>query len=48
MNIINVKLVRKQQIPYSSTTIYTITFYSNRDKYEYTFGIGEIKYDEES
>ena len=32
MNIINVKLVRKQQTPYSSTTIYTTTFYSNRDK----------------
>lgn len=47
MNIINVKLVKKQINPYSSTTINTTTFYSNRDKYEYTFEIGEIKYDEE-
>lgn len=47
MNIINVKLVKKQINPYSSSTINTTTFYSNRDKYEYTFEIGEIEYDEE-
>ena len=42
MNIINVKLVKKQQNPYSSITLSTTTFYSSRDKYEYTFEIGEI------
>lgn len=42
MNIINVKLVKKQQNPYSFATAISTTFYSNRDKYEYTFEIGEI------
>lgn len=42
MNIINVKLVKKQQNPYSFVTPISTTFYSNRDKYEYTFEIGEI------
>lgn len=47
MNIVNVKLIKKQQNPYSLVTSVTTTFYSNRDKYEYTFEIGELKYDEE-
>lgn len=47
LNIVNVKLIKKQQNPYSFTTLSTTTFYSNVDKYEYTFEIGELKYDEE-
>ena len=38
MNIINVKLTKKQQNPYSS-------FHISVDKYEYVFEIAEIKYD---
>lgn len=44
MNIINVRLSKKQQNPYSLSTT---TFYISVDKYEYSFEIGEIKYDEE-
>lgn len=55
LNIINVKLVKKQQNPYSvtqrnphsATSLSTTTFYSNRDVYNYTFEIGEFEYDEE-
>ena len=48
LNIVNIKIVRKQQNPNPySITYNTTTYYSNRDKYEYVFEIGEIKYDEE-
>lgn len=46
LNIVNIKIVRKQQNP-NPYTYNTTTYYSNRDKYEYVFEIGEIKYDEE-
>lgn len=55
LNIVNVRVIKKQQKPYSTSTFYktypTIdtTFYSNnRDRYEYTFEIGEFEYDEEN
>ena len=48
LNIVNIKIVRKQQNPNPYLITYnTTTYYSNRDKYEYVFEIGEIKYDEE-
>lgn len=43
MNIINVRLTKKQQNPYSLSTT---SFYISVDKYEYAFEIGEIKYDD--
>lgn len=47
MNIINVKLIKRQLNTYSTTAFYnTTTFYSNRDKYEYTFEIGEFEYED--
>lgn len=48
MNIINIELIKKQQNPYSISTFYnTTTFYSsNRDRYEYTFEIGEFEYED--
>lgn len=42
MNIINVKLTKKQQNPYSLSTT---SFHISVDKYEYLFEIAEIKYD---
>ena len=42
MNIINVRLTKKQQNPYSLSTT---SFHISVDKYEYVFEIAEIKYD---
>lgn len=47
LNITNVKIVKKQQNPYSITALNTTSYYSNRDIYEYTFEIGEFENDKE-
>lgn len=48
LNIVNIKIVRKQQNPNPySITYNTTTSVIGINKYEYVFEIGEIKYDEE-
>ena len=46
LQILNVKINKKQQNPYSFSTISTTTYYSNRDKYDYTFEIGVVEDDD--
>lgn len=46
--VMNVRINKKQQNPYSLVTAVTTTYYSNRDKYDYIFEIGVLEDDEES